>query len=77
MKTLITLALIAMLSSCKDDATHCFKCTVAEAGQVEEFTRCGITEDEADDIERAGTVIDTRYEVGFVLKKHTVCVRAD
>lgn len=76
MKILTVLTLL-VFSSCADDSTYCFKCSVAEAGQVEEFTRCGITQDEADDIERAGTEIDTRYSVGFVLKKNTICNRAD
>lgn len=79
MKTFILLLTLSLIS-CEDKETYCFECSTSQAGSTSEFTRCDITQAEADDIERTGTVIDTdgfKHPVAVILEKHTVCSKAN
>lgn len=76
---IFTLLALLGLISCSEEETFCFKCEVAEGGQTSEFTMCDITEEQAADIERSGTVVDPEswHPFGVILTKYTTCTRAD
>lgn len=73
MRTFIFL-IVLFLTSCEDKTTYCFECETAEAGQVTTLTRCDITEKEADDIEKAGTIMeDSGHLCCLRIEKNTIC----
>lgn len=79
---ILPLILIICLTSCSEEETYCFDCTVTErqedgSNRTTTFSRCGITEDEARKIEDAGTVMETPYKSHYVIiyLKKTVCVK--
>lgn len=80
MKNWILLVFAFLFSACEDKETSCYICTVSEAGQQTQFTRCDITQREAANIERAGTVVDPNglnFPGALELKKYTRCVPSD
>lgn len=76
-KYLIIISLLAV--SCASDETYCFECKEHKDGKITEFTRCDITQEEADDIARAGTVIKEDGGNSFIVwsEKYTICSRVD
>lgn len=82
MKYIILLITLTSLFSCEEE-TYCFECTTTEISEdgskiISEFNRCGITDGEAGNIERDGSVmIASRYRCcGLVeFTKKTDCVK--
>lgn len=71
----IALLLLALIS-CREEETYCYQCVESINGQSTTFNRCGITEKESNDIERAGTEIDPeglKHPFGVDMKRYTVC----